>query len=145
MSTMTKNLAAVLAAFTCVGLAHTPSASAAVPTVPQTLTEQGRLLDNTNTPIDGVALSFSFSLYTTATAGTAIWTEKQTITPDQGYFSAMLGEVAPFPATIFDGSQPAPLSRHHHRHRHRDGAAPSGDERAFRLAVTQRDTREHRG
>src|SRR5450755_4660772 len=107
MSTMTKNLAAVLAAFTCVGLAHTPSASAAVPTVPQTLTEQGRLLDNTNTPIDGVALSFSFSLYTTATAGAAIWTEKQTITPDQGYFSAMLGEVAPFPATIFDGSQPA--------------------------------------
>jgi len=107
MSTMTKNRAAVLAAFTCVGLARTPSASAAVPTVPQTLTEQGRLLDNTNTPIDGVALSFSFSLYTTATAGTAIWTEKQTITPDQGYFSAMLGEVAPFPATIFDGSQPA--------------------------------------
>ncbi len=107
MSTMTKNLAAVLAAFTCVGLAHTPRASAAVPTVPQTLTEQGRLLDNTNTPVDGVALSFSFSLYTSATAGTAIWTEKQTITPDQGYFSAMLGEVAPFPATIFDGSQPA--------------------------------------
>jgi hypothetical protein len=107
MARMTQSVVATVITLAGVALGIAPSASAAAPTVPQTLTEQGRLLDNTNTPVDGVALSFSFSLYTTATAGTAIWTEKQTITPDQGYFSAMLGEVAPFPATIFDGSQPA--------------------------------------
>ena len=63
------------------------------------------MLDQTGAPIDGGALVFSFALYTSATGGTALWTEEQSITPDQGYFSARLGETAPFPTTLFDGSQ----------------------------------------
>jgi hypothetical protein len=65
-------------------------------TVPQYLTEQGRLFDSAGNPI-AVAVTLEFNLYTTASGGTSIWTEKQTITPDTGYFSAVLGSVTPFP------------------------------------------------
>jgi hypothetical protein len=102
MSRITKSVAAVVTALACAGLGYAPSAAAQ--TVPLTLTQQGRLLDNTGTPVDGVQLTFTFSLYTAASGGTGIWSETQVITPDKGYFSAKLGDVTAFPATIFDGS-----------------------------------------
>ena len=104
MSTLTKNLTSAATALACAALAYAPSALAAQ-TVPLSLTQQGRLLDSTNAPVDAVALKFTFTLYTTAAGTTSVWTETQTITPDNGYFSARLGEVTTFPATIFDGSQ----------------------------------------
>jgi hypothetical protein len=84
---------------------YAPSATAQ--TVPLTLTQQGRLLDSTGAPVDGVQLTFTFSLYTAAAGGTAVWTENQSITPDKGYFSAKVGDVTAFPSTIFDGSKPS--------------------------------------
>ena len=99
-----KSVAAVITVLAGLGLANSNSASAAQ-TVPLTLTQQGRLLDSSNAPVDGVQLTFTFTLYTAATGGVGIWTEDQIITPDQGYFSARLGETTPFPATIFDGSR----------------------------------------
>jgi hypothetical protein len=104
---MTKHLALLVSGLALLALAYTPNVSAAAASVPGSLTQQGRLLDAAGNPVDGVALEFTFALYTAATgaANTAIWTEKQTITPDGGYFSARLGESAPFPATIFDGSR----------------------------------------
>jgi hypothetical protein len=104
MSTLTKNVAGLVTALSCAGLAYAPSVSAAQ-TVPVSLTQQGRLLDSTSAPVSAVALSFTFALYTTLAGGTNVWSETQTITPDNGYFSARLGESTPFPATIFDGSQ----------------------------------------
>ena len=101
-----KSVAAVITVLAGLGLANSNSASAAQ-TVPLTLTQQGRLLDSSNAPVDGVQLTFTFTLYTAATGGAGIWTEDQIITPDQGYFSARLGETTPFPATIFDGSRAA--------------------------------------
>jgi hypothetical protein len=108
MSSWSKRLTATVAVLACAGLGlrYAPSALAAQ-TVPLTLTQQGRLLDATGAPVDSVALTFKFALYATPTAGTAIWTETQSITPDEGYFSARLGEETPFPATVFDGSQAA--------------------------------------
>jgi len=81
------------------------SALAAPQIVPQTLTQQGRLLDSDGAPVDGVQLTFTFSLYTAASAGTAIWSEQQTVTPDNGYFSAKIGEGTAFTTDIFDGSR----------------------------------------
>ncbi len=105
MFKFSKSIAAAVIALATAGVAYAPSASAANP-VPLTLTQQGRLLDNTGAAVDGVQLTFTFSLYTSATAGTAIWTENQSITPDKGYFSAKIGDSTAFPAMIFDGSQP---------------------------------------
>lgn len=87
------------------GMVSASSASAAPQIVPQTLTQQGRLLDSDGAPVDGVQLTFTFSLYTTASAGTAIWSEQQTVTPDNGYFSAKIGEGSAFTPDIFDGSR----------------------------------------
>ena len=105
MTRLQKGGAALVAALAGTGLAYSSSASAQ--TVPLALTQQGRLLDATGAPVDGVALAFSFSIYGADTGGTPIWTEMQNITPDQGYFSARLGESTPFPATVFDGSRGA--------------------------------------
>ena len=75
-------------------------ASSAGANVPPYLTEQGRLFDSAGTPV-AAGVTMEFQLYNTATGGTALWSEKQTITPDSGYFSAELGSVTPFPAGIF--------------------------------------------
>ncbi len=103
MSKITKCVAAVVTALTCAGLAYAPSATAATPY--DNLTEQGRLLDQTGAPVDGIQLTFTFTLYDALTAGNVLWTENQTITPDQGYFSAQLGETTALPAAAFDGTK----------------------------------------
>lgn len=74
--------------------------------VPGTLTQQGRLIDKaTGKPVTG-AKDFTFSIYNAATGGTALWTETQSLTLDDGYFSTPLGATTPFPAGLFDGSGP---------------------------------------
>lgn len=74
--------------------------------VPGTLTQQGRLIDKaTGKPVTG-AKDFTFSVYNAATGGTALWTETQSLTLDDGYFSAPLGGTTPFPTALFDGSGP---------------------------------------
>jgi hypothetical protein len=70
-------------------------------TVPQYLTEQGRLFDSTGQPVSG-AVTLKFAIYDAPTGGTQKWTEAQTITLDSGYFSAELGSVAALPAGLFD-------------------------------------------
>lgn len=104
MSRISKRIAVLVAALACALLGQAAPAAAAA-FVPQTLTQQGRLLDNNGDPVSGSQLIFTFSLYTTEAAGTAIWTENQSITPDNGYFSAKLGETTAFTSDIFDGSQ----------------------------------------
>jgi hypothetical protein len=76
-------------------------ALAAVPTV---LTQQGRLLDKAGVGVDA-DINFVFAIYDTPTAGTALWSETQTITIDQGFFSARIGEKTAFPANLFDASK----------------------------------------
>ena len=105
MSRISKSIALLVTSFACAALSFTNAASAAPQLVPQTLTQQGRLLGSDGAPVDGVQLTFTFSLYTAASAGTAIWSEQQTITPDNGYFSAKIGEGTAFTSDIFDGSK----------------------------------------
>src|SRR5262245_11759103 len=60
--------------------------------VPQLITEQGRLLDATGAPVTGT-VSLAFSIYDVPTGGTALWTETQSATLDDGYFVLQLGSV----------------------------------------------------
>jgi hypothetical protein len=71
--------------------------------VPGTLTEQGRLLDPSGTPVAGT-VAMVFTIYDASAGGTTLWTETQSITLDSGYFSALLGQSVAIPATAFNGS-----------------------------------------
>jgi hypothetical protein len=77
--------------------------ASALPPVPNFLTQQGRLMDNTGAPVSG-APAFVFTIYADSAGTTTLWTETQTITLDSGYFSTTLGSVTPITATVFDGS-----------------------------------------
>jgi hypothetical protein len=72
--------------------------------VPNYLTEQGRLFDSVGAPITSTT-SFKFSIYDVPSSGAALWTETDSITPDDGYFSAVLGDGLAFPSDLFDGQQ----------------------------------------
>jgi hypothetical protein len=72
--------------------------------VPATLTQQGRILDATTGDPVSSKLKIVFNVYADAKGGTALWTEEQNITLDDGYFSAQLGSVTPIPGTVFDGT-----------------------------------------
>lgn len=77
--------------------------SAASAAVPSTLTQQGRLFDSSGAPATG-SVSIVFTVYDAASGGTALWTETQTVTLDEGYFSVRLGESQPIATTVFNGS-----------------------------------------
>jgi hypothetical protein len=79
------------------------SQSALAAAVPPTVGYQGRLYDQNGNPISGT-LSVVFSLYPAASGGTAVWTETQSVTFADGYFTAQLGSVTAFPASTFNGS-----------------------------------------
>ncbi len=107
MAKISKQVMLAVLALACVLCGYTPNASAAGPTVPTSLTQQGRLLASDGTPIDGNPVNFTFGIYAAATGGTAIWFEQLSVTPDNGYFSARLGESKQFDPTLFDGSRAA--------------------------------------
>lgn len=79
------------------------SAGVARAAVPATLTQQGRLLNGDGTAATGT-VSIVFSIYAADTSGTALWSETQMVTLDDGYFSVQLGSVTAFPAGTFDGT-----------------------------------------
>ncbi len=89
----------VCSAVATMPLAYSSTASALVPNV---LTQQGRLLDAQSKTVTTLQ-QIVFTIYDTDTAGVALWTETQSVTPDDGYFSARLGETTPIPATVFTG------------------------------------------
>lgn len=84
------------------GLWNGSALAAAPPPVPQTLQQQGRILDSDGAPVSS-KVHFVFSLYAKATGGAAVWTEEQDITLDDGYFSTELGATKAI-ADTFDGS-----------------------------------------
>lgn len=71
--------------------------------VPATVGYQGRLYDQNGNPISGT-MSVVFSLYAAASGGTAVWSETQSITFTDGYFTAQLGSVTAFGTTAFNGT-----------------------------------------
>ena len=71
--------------------------------VPDRLTQQGRLLDAQGVPETGT-VTLQFTIYDAPSAGNVLWQETQTVTLDDGYFSAPLGATVPLPDTIWDGT-----------------------------------------
>src|SRR4051812_29220098 len=80
-------------------IAIAPAASAAVP---PTITNQGRLFDENDEPIDG-PIKVLFAIYDAADAEVPIWSEEHTVTFDQGYYSVSLGDTVPFGDKVFNG------------------------------------------
>ena len=72
--------------------------------IPQLINYQGMLTD----PATGSGLtgtySITFSIYDAATGGTALWTETQSVTANNGLFNVLLGSVNVIPLDLFDGS-----------------------------------------
>src|ERR1700722_9525877 len=95
-----------IAALAAAAFAFVPGEGTARAAVPTFLTEQGRLFDNMGNPSTGT-VSLTFNAYTSATGGTSLWTEVQSIPLDSGYFSAILGEVTPLPAGFFEAQAAA--------------------------------------
>jgi len=58
--------------------------------VPQTINYQGYLTDATGAPVNGT-VQMTFSIYDVSSGGTALWTETQTVTLNQGVYSVVFG------------------------------------------------------
>jgi hypothetical protein len=91
------------------GSAATVLGTAAVAlAVPPYLSEQGRLFDDTGMPVANGTIAITFSIYAGASGGSPLWTETQMITTDDGYFSAVLGDMSnggtALPNDLFNGS-----------------------------------------
>lgn len=63
--------------------------------VPQTITYQGYLKDNSGVPVSSPAKTMGFSLYSTSTGSSPIWNESQDIKVDNGIYTVELGTVNP--------------------------------------------------
>ena len=64
---------------------------------------QGYLTDPSGTPIDGIQ-QMTFGVYATEISGTALYSEMQNVTVDQGHFAAYVGDIAAeggLPLSIF--------------------------------------------
>ncbi|MEE4178394.1 MAG: tail fiber domain-containing protein [Bacteroides sp.] len=71
--------------------------------VPATIDFQGRLHDHGGSPVNAT-LSIKFSLYDVGSGGTALWTETKSVQVTDGLFQVKLGDVTPFNASHFSGS-----------------------------------------
>jgi len=72
--------------------------------VPQLFNYQGFLRNAAGAPVTG-SLSVEFRIYKTPTGGTALWTETQTVTVNEGVFNVLLGATVPIPYSVFEGGK----------------------------------------
>ncbi len=70
--------------------------------IPQLINYQGMLTDATDNPINGSRV-IQFRIYNSASGGTALWTETQTVAVNNGLFNVLLGSITPIPFSVFDG------------------------------------------
>jgi hypothetical protein len=92
-----RNWAATLALLSVLVLAPQAGFSA----LPQTLNYQGSLADSIGDPVNGT-VDMTFSLYSTETGGTALWTETQSVPVTEGVFNVRLGAVVPLVPWLFN-------------------------------------------
>lgn len=68
---------------------------------------QGQILDTGGNPVNNTAMPITFKLFTTATGGTACWTEDHTggnaVNVQNGQFKALLGQITPVPGNCLTG------------------------------------------
>ncbi len=74
------------------------------PAIPTMINYQGYLTDASGNPINGT-VGMTFSIYTTASGGSALWTETQSsVSVTDGLFNVLLGSVNPINASQFTGT-----------------------------------------
>jgi hypothetical protein len=61
---------------------------------------QGKLVNPDGTNVTDGSYSIVYSIYSVPTAGTALWTETQTVTLANGIFQVNLGSVTPLPGSV---------------------------------------------
>ncbi|MCD4817632.1 MAG: hypothetical protein K8S23_02945 [Candidatus Cloacimonetes bacterium] len=71
--------------------------------VPALIDYQGRLTNNTGAPLNG-NVTIEFKIYSVATVGTALWTETQTVSVNEGWFQVSLGAVTVLNLTFEDAT-----------------------------------------
>jgi len=72
--------------------------------VPEVISYQGKLTDNTGTPLEGVQ-NMTFRLYNNSVGGTELWSETQTGVPiTGGIYDVRLGSVTPLDSNRFAGN-----------------------------------------
>ena len=93
MKRLTKSVSAsALALAAIAGLAHAGN-------VPMLLAHQGRLFDADGYPSSG-SIGVTYSLYTSATGGTPVWSERETTPVNDGFFSSVLGDGTTFTSDL---------------------------------------------
>jgi len=70
---------------------------------PQLLNYQGKLSTTSGSPATS-PYTMTFTIYSSATGTTPLWTETQTVTVDKGIFNVLLGSARPFSDTLFTGT-----------------------------------------
>lgn len=71
---------------------------------PPVVNHQGFLTDASGQPLNGTA-ALAFGVFAVASGGSALWTESHPSVPVvDGVYSVELGSIAPFPSTLWDGS-----------------------------------------
>ena len=68
--------------------------SAGYAAIPETINYQGYLTDSDGVPLDG-PVAMVFSLYDVSTGGTALWSESQNVSVNNGIYSVILGTGTP--------------------------------------------------
>jgi len=69
--------------------------------IPYTVNYQGYLTNAVGSPVNGT-VSMTFSLYTAASGGTALWTETQNVSVSGGIYGVVLGSVSALTPVAFD-------------------------------------------
>ena len=80
--------------------------SASAWATPIQLTHQGRLLDGNGAPLSA-QVTVQIGLFVDGSTATPLWTEGHDLTPDDGYFTVVLGAdtvLNPLDDSLFDGS-----------------------------------------
>lgn len=101
---MTRHLGRFLFCAALLAAAFAPARVQAA--VPQTLTQQGRLLNTDGTPVAG-PVRMIFNLYDSSSSTTPLWTETQSnvmLDSNSGAFSVQLGSVTLFPSGLWNGA-----------------------------------------
>jgi hypothetical protein len=70
---------------------------------PRLVNFQGRLTDGSGSPVADGSYSVTFVLYDAATGGVALWSETQSVSTGGGLFTALLGSITPFDASLLSG------------------------------------------
>jgi hypothetical protein len=73
----------------------------AAQSVPQLISYQGQLNDQSGAPVNG-SIGLVFSIYDVPTGGAALWTETQTVQVSNGVFNVQLGAAQPVPTSLFE-------------------------------------------